>query len=319
MFIIGIDAGGTRTRAVLASLDGTVQHLTQGGGGNYQNIGLEGMAKRMEQVLQPFKAIGQGKVLSLCLAAAGAGRQDDQIALKEMLTQGKWADKTIVISDAQAALEGAHAGNPGIIVIAGTGSIAMGKNAAEQWGRTGGWGPILGDRGSGYAIALEGLRAVLEAKDGSGDQTALTTSLQQVLAFESWEELVSQVYRGQLDRETIAALAPYIFHNALQGDLVSQRIIDSAGKDLGRLVWALARTLEMSTPAVSCLGGVFNARRQLWPTLVDELTRKNLHPQWCKPYLVPVLGAVLVAARQVDQVFSELHLQRLKAGCPLLQ
>ena len=180
-----------------------------------------------------------------------------------------------MISDAQAALEGAHAGGPGLIVIAGTGSIAMGKSPSDQWGRAGGWGPVLGDGGSGYSIGLEGLRAVLQAKDGSGSQTLLTAILQQVLGLVTWDEIVSQVYGGELDRETIASLAPHIFLTAEQGDQVSQRIVEKAGRELGRLVWALAETLEMLTPPVSCLGGVFAARRQLWPALVGELDRKK--------------------------------------------
>jgi N-acetylglucosamine kinase-like BadF-type ATPase len=175
----------------------------------------------------------------------------------------------------------------------------MGRNARGELARAGGWGPLLGDEGSGYAIALEGLRAVLRARDGCEAATVLADRLPPVLQLVDWDELVSRVYGGQLDREGIAALSPQVFAAARDGDAVAGRIVAAAGAALGRQVGAVAGRLGLGPEvAVACSGGVLSRERPaLWPAMAAAASEMGTSALPRAPQLPPVLGAVLLAWR----------------------
>jgi glucosamine kinase len=296
MYVAGIDGGGTHSRAVLVDQHGEIRARARGGCGNFQNLGLDGLEVLLDQLLSELGWKAGDGPLFLCLALAGAGRAEEQEAIAGLVRARGWATGVQVVSDARAALEGAHGGAPGLILIAGTGSIAMGKNNAGQVARAGGWGPLLGDEGSGYRIGLEALRAVLRARDGWGEGTVLDGMLQQELGLRNWDEIVRRVYQGDLVRSRIAALAPRVFAAARDGDGVAREIIAAAGAALGRLAGALARRLGMTGAVdLACTGGVFRERETLRPAMAAAAGRESGAWRWREPLLPPALGAVLLA------------------------
>ena len=158
----------------------------------------------------------------------------------------------------------------------------------------------MGDEGSGYAIGLEALRAVLRARDGWGEDTVLGASLQRVLDLGDWDEIVPLVYGGALDREGIAALSPQVFAAARQGDGVARDIIATAGSALGALVGAVARRLDAKGDIdLACAGGIFADRDMLWPALERRALRDVGKLRLKVPQLSPVLGAALLARREL--------------------
>lgn len=316
--IAGVDGGGSRTRAALVDESGALLALVETGGCNVQLVGLGGLERLLEGIWSRLGATAALPLRSVCLALAGAGRRPEQEAVAVLVRRRGWAAAVEVVSDAQAALEGAHAGGPGVVAVAGTGSIVMGKNHRGERARAGGWGPLLGDEGSGYAIVLEALRAALRARDGWGEQTALQQELQEALDLDDWDGLVSRVYGGELNRERIAALSPHVFAAARAGDAVAARIVANAGADLGRQMAAVARRLGLVPQAeAACSGGVLAREREaLWPAMQAGAAQSGVNLHLREPALSPVLGAVLSAWRQAGLPADAELFERLARSCP---
>jgi N-acetylmuramic acid 6-phosphate etherase len=251
----GADAGGTHTRVVVA--DGSGDGLSQatGGPGNLQRVGAEALASRIAALLSDC---GVERVETLCVGAAGAGRPHDQEGLRQALSRRGLAESVVVVSDARAALEGAHGGRPGIVCIAGTGSMVLGRDDAGRDRRAGGWGPALGDDGSAHGLVMAGIRACLQAVDGSGPPTDLDAALLAELGLSEWQEIVAAVYGAGLTKERIASACPALFRAEAQGDDVARGIIDTELAALGAQVAAVGRHLGLPGPlAVAGTGGVF--------------------------------------------------------------
>ena len=318
MHVAGIDGGGTRTRAVLMDPTGRICSWALGGSGNFQAIGLSGLERLLEELLATLEWNGGGDSLALCLGLAGAGRVDEQEEIAEMVRARGWAGRVWVVSDARAALEGAHGGGPGLIAIAGTGSIVLGKNGIGEESRAGGWGPLLGDEGSGSCIGLDGLRAVFRARDGWGEETQLTEDLREELGIAHWDEAVRQVYSGAWGRDRIAALSPRIFAAVGDGDEVARKIVAAAGTALGGKVGAVARRLDLPEGVdLACVGGVLAREGDLlWPYIEAGASGGVESLRRCIPRLPPVLGAALIAYSLAGYSADEELVERLATDCP---
>ena len=293
MILLGVDGGGSCTRAVAVDAAGELQGAARFGCGNYQTIGSPGLQVLIRNILQELDA----PVDCICVGLAGAGRLNDQEEISDLLRRKFGIGEVIVRSDAQVALAGAHAGDAGLIVISGTGSIVLGRDVMGREARAGGWGPVLGDEGSGYAIALAALRAVLALRDGTGRKTELHTRLLAATGLAGWGELIPAVYGGEYASHAIAALCPVVFACAGNGDEVAKEIINGASVSLGRQVAAVVRALGFSGHIpICCVGGVFAEIDMLWNPMVAaaEVPGVVLHSH--KALLPAVLGAVLLAA-----------------------
>lgn len=318
MQVVGVDGGGTRTRAVLLDESGRIARWAASGGSNFQMVGLDGLRRRLGEVLRELGLGSASAEVAMCLGLAGAGRADEQHEIADMVAGEGWAARLRVVTDARAALEGAHAGGPGLIVIAGTGSIVLGKSAGDVEARAGGWGPLLGDDGSGYRIGLEALRAAYRARDGWGEPTLLDGVLRQHLGIDSWDQAVRRVYGGDLDREHISGLAPLVFRCARQDDPVAIGIVAAAGGGLGRQVGAVAGRLLLTEVDVACAGGVFHQVAALWPFLEAAARQTNgvRLVRRTESRLPPVLGAALLAWQDVGRRVDEDWVDRLAREAP---
>ena len=309
VILLGVDGGGSHTRAVAVDGDGNLVATAQAGCGNYQIIGLDRLEVLIAELLEKLGVSADHVGLGL----AGAGRDTERESIEIKVQRRFGFRTTVVVSDAQVALTAAHAGGSGVIVISGTGSIVLGRDQGGREARAGGWGPILGDDGSGYDIALAALRAVLASRDGSGPATSLSNSLLGAVNLTDWEQLIPAVQRGEISREAIAALSPAVFASAKQGDEVAGGIVDKAGSALGKLVVAVVRSLEMSgSIPLACVGGVFREIDFLWPRLAASLAATGTAVHRRDPLLPPVLGAVLLVAAAAPQVEPSKMIGNLK-------
>lgn len=310
---IGVDGGGTHTRAALVDGAGVVRGVRVGGCGNFQRIGTTGLQTLLDELLSPLLALAGVDSASLCLALAGAGRTAEQEEIALMMKRGGWRGRVCVESDARAALEGAHAGGPGLIAIAGTGSIVLGKNNRQELVRAGGWGPLLGDEGSAYYLGLQALQAATRNLDGAGPDTELVGELVADLGLQSWDQLVPEVYGGRINHARIAALGPLVSVVAERGDVVALDIVDRAGAALGVQIAAVADRLGLVDGAdLCCMGGVFSAGGLLQPALQRAAAQRMGHLS-VRPALLPaMLGAVLLAWGQKGQQLDEDQLFRLR-------
>ena len=172
-------------------------------------------------------------VAAATLGLAGAGRPEDQAFVTDWAARVRLADRVEVTGDATLLLAAGTPEGWGVAAIAGTGSMAYARAADGRTARAGGWGYLLGDEGSGYALVLAGLQAVARAVDGRGPATSLRERFLTKLNLGEAQELIPLIYRGGWDRATLAALAPVVLEAAEAGDPVASTIVGQAAGEVG--------------------------------------------------------------------------------------
>jgi N-acetylglucosamine kinase-like BadF-type ATPase len=235
----------------------------------------------------------------VCAGAAGYTLPDRRALLEHLLQQMLPGARVLVLADYAIALEGATGGNPGVLVIAGTGSIASGRDREGRLMRAGGWGYLLGDEGSGFWIGREAIRAVLAVKEGWGEQTLLAEMLSEALGTSDAGEWLSALYRTQNPQSLLAELAPLVTEAAERGDALAQRILFHAAEHLADLVLHLVEHLHLPEDFPVCtVGGVWKS-----PSVLQRFHRQLVErlPYWRggvqPPMYSPVEGALLIAQR----------------------
>lgn len=262
--VLGIDGGGTGTTVLLAAPnpDGGWTLLGRGESGpsNRHAVGTRAALAALDDAIdRAFAAahLARRSADAACLGLAGAGRPKDQEVVREWAARVNLADTVAVIEDAALLLAAGTPDGAGVAVVAGTGSMAFARHADGKTSRAGGWGPLLGDEGSGYALALAGLRAAARAADGRIGATPLTDKLLAALKLSRPQELVEVVYRGS-DRAALAALAPVVLGVAEDGDPTADHIVREAASELAAATAAAAKSLGFGAAfPVALAGGLF--------------------------------------------------------------
>ena len=253
---IGIDAGGTKTICLLAGADGgAVLGRGVGGPGNIRAVGEERVAQSLATAIDAaFAAANLARngqnVIAAVVGAAGAARADDRAQVEAILRRVIAANDYAVTNDAAIALRAELPTGPGVLLISGTGSIGYGRSVNGTEVRAGGWGYLLDDAGSAYAVGLAGLSAVLRAHDGRDPATALRQPLLDAWELTAPEEIIGRIYQQPPPREAVAALGPLVLAAAQSGDAVAQRIVAAAGTALGDLTAATIRQLGTTPETV---------------------------------------------------------------------
>ncbi len=306
---LGFDGGGTRSRAVLVNSGGEIIGVGSAGPSNLKSVGLEMAIRSLEETVSlAWKDSGlrERPADAAFLGFAGAGAQEDRELLKQSVIQAKVSqpEKLAVDHDLRIALAGALGGDPGIVIVSGTGSAVYGRTADGLAGQAGGWGWLLGDPGSGYWLGRQALKAVVKEADGRGKPTSLTPAMAAHFGLDSIHGSKEKLYektRGQGSVLRIAALAPVVIAAAENGDEVAGEIVRSGCSELANMALAVARKLGFETEpvAISAIGGVAGSGRfftsALETALAAILPDASLQP----PLLPPVLGAALFAMEVV--------------------
>jgi N-acetylglucosamine kinase-like BadF-type ATPase len=271
-YVLGIDAGGTKTVCLLADDQGNVVAEARRGGANLQAAGELEVEKVLHQVME--EAIGDRSIApsAICLGIAGVDRPDDYAVVGAIMRRIGYKARVIIVNDALVALEAGASGQPGVVVISGTGSISYGRNARGEAARSGGWGYVLGDEGSGYWMGRAALRAVLRQADRRGPVTMLSELLLTHFDVDAPSELIHKVYNTVHRPTAIGALAQCVQSAFTQGDAVAIGILRTAADELESFALSVARRLELvGQPFVFILaGGIFRAV----PWLEEELERR---------------------------------------------
>ena len=301
-FVLGIDGGQTSTRCVLATREGDV--LGHGVGGPLIHLAAEGGPAQFTAALagaiqaaweaagrtpQPVAAIGLG------LTGVEADGPEAPLA-RDLITPIVPSAHIELHNDAYTALVGAHLGQPGVMVIAGTGSIALGQDGQGRVARAGGWGWLLGDEGSAFAIGRDGVRAALEAFDGLRPPTSLQDAFLHYFEVGQPRDIKNRVYASDFGARGFAALAPLVSEAARAGDPAAREVVHQAGQALARLAQAVIARLQFDTNPipVAPIGGAFEHVHRLRDEFAAALA---LVPsaQVRPPRLPPVYGALLLA------------------------
>ena len=220
-----------------------------------------------------------------------SGGPDDK---REIIAELIPADALEVTTDAHIALYGATGGEPGIIVIAGTGSIALGRDHTKKVARAGGWGYVFGDEGGAFDIVRQGLRAALRFEEGWGEPTELHGALLGETGAASANELLHWFYRDEWPRSRVAELAPLIGRTAAEGDLIAKGVLRRAGDSLANLAAGVRGQLAGDEEyPVAAVGGVFEDPEILGS--FEELVAGDGDCRLVEPQADPATGALLRA------------------------
>ena len=298
MTVIGIDAGGTRTTCLLADAStGAVLAEARGPGANLQSHGAEAVRAVLDGLISRVLA-GAPDPAVICLGMAGVDRPVDVTAVRDLMAHRLPGARCVVVSDALIALEAGLPGEAGVVIIAGTGSIAYGRNRDARAARAGGWGYVLGDEGSGYWLGRHALRAVVRASDGRGPETALTTRVLEHYGATRAQDLIRQI-AGSANPSAIAELARVVAIAAEAGDPVAHLLVKSAAQELAGAAVAVVQRLALPEPTVLLAGGTLLGVDLLQRAVVADLARRWPSATPVRLAVEPALGAVRFACDEL--------------------
>ena len=316
-YVLGFDCGGTKTGVRLASLAEvpvTEEEFSVGG----MNVNSFGREEVLEHLVSAYEQIGAerlSKVRAICYGAAGISNP----LTREVFLEGtrrsyvlmgldpRKAPLPLLIGDHQAALYGAHGGKDGMILIAGTGSICCGH--AREGGedgpmleaRCGGYGHLIDDGGSGYALGRDVLSLMVRAEDGRIPPTAMRRPVFEQLGIDSVQELIRFVYDPSTGKKDIAALAPALETGLAAGAKAALEVLEKEAGELAELVVPVARSLKLEEGYLTFCGSVL-----LKSSRMAEAVRKQLSERLPGVKTVPArydaaFGACLAALRQLKR------------------
>jgi N-acetylglucosamine kinase-like BadF-type ATPase len=305
-YFLGIDGGQSSTRAVIADELGRVLGSGRGGPCNHVT-GPDGRAKFTNAIRASVgQAAAQARLnlAAIRFASLYGGFSGGPADKASLLSEIMPSDHVQVTDDSLIALSGATAGAPGVVVIAGTGSIAFGRNTHGRTARVGGWGYLFGDEGGAFWIFREALRAALAFEEGWGPPTSLRARLMDFalardLRVKNIDDLMHCSYTPELARPRAASLSMLVNHAAEDADPAALEILDTAARELAALANAARGQLFAAgePTLVSYWGGVFRSRGIL--TRFRNLLGSQAGVRVAAPVYEPVMGALIEAYRAV--------------------
>ena len=307
---LGVDGGQSSTTALLADETGRVVGRGADGPCNHVKSAAEGREKFIRVIGGCIRAAAREAGLadeipalrSACLGFSG-GPADKQGILREMLT----TDHLLVTTDAAIALAGATRGGAGIITIAGTGHISMGRGTDGKLARAGGWGYIFCDEGGGFWIAREAVRAAMRVHEHWGTQTSLHARMLEATGHTDANAMMHAMYTADWPRKRLASLSRLVDEEAEKGDPEARDILERGAAELIHISTIVRRNLFASTaPArLSPIGSVWKSRI-LREKFVALWTAANARNSFGPPALGPAAGALLEAFR-IAALAVDLH------------
>ncbi len=307
--VIGVEGGGTKTVAWIASVnsDGamTIRGRGTSGPSNVHAVGLQTTLNNLlDAILKARMTAGlrQQSLDAACFAMAGVDREREAELFTQWAFTQNIAPRVKVTNDCEGLLTAGTQEGWGIALVAGTGSITFGRSKEGVITRTGGWGYLMGDEGSAYAVALAGLKAAVRSADGRDPPNQLLPDFLNRLGLNQADDLLEAVYLSNRDRAWIAALADVVTKAADAGDPSATRILDLAAEELARLVSTTARKIQLDSVAVPLCytGGLILNSPRLQNRLREELSAQRLQLAEYSAVEDPVWGPVKLAKELLE-------------------
>jgi N-acetylglucosamine kinase-like BadF-type ATPase len=292
--VVGVDAGGTRTVAVVAD-DGRPLARAEGPSGAVRPGRAMAAAGTIATAVRAA-LVQTGRVRGdvLVVGASGVGRDDERQALRDALRMEALAERLVVTTDIEIALVAAFGEGPGIVLLAGTGSFAVGRDRNGVDHRQGGYGWRMGDERSAYAVGEAALRAVSRAEDGRGPATALSQALRQLTRSMSFNDLVR--WSVAATPTEVASLAAAVLDTSASGDEVARGILSTAAEGLARLAAGVRGVFPPAEPVPVALAGGFLSQPG-YRAVVSEALARLPGVAVRDGTIDPVTGALALARR----------------------
>jgi N-acetylglucosamine kinase len=297
LLVLGVDGGATKTSCVLADEKFGILGVGLAGSSNYHVVGVEEAQKSVALAIKRAIPPNLKKNIDVCcFGMGGLNTKRDKKVISGFIKPLVAARKHIFVNDVVIAFYAATCGEPGIVIVAGTGSIAYGVNKEGKEGVAGGWGWLIGDEGSAFYIAKKALMSASKAYDGRGKPTSLVELFCNHLKISKFENIISKIYEEMKPRD-LASLAPLVTQAAQKGDEVAQKILEDAARELALTVKALSERLNMKGRfTVGAAGGVFKSQ-PVWRFFQSEVQKQVPGAELTKPLEYPVIGALIMGFR----------------------
>ncbi|WP_152397524.1 N-acetylglucosamine kinase [Paenibacillus guangzhouensis] len=301
-YVAGLDGGGTKTAVTIADEQGRIVHSFTSGAINYNGLDEGSIQRSLQEIVDTIARVcgGLEHCVQICIGAAGVSNPTVTARLETTMRTCGYRGNLLILGDQETALTGAHGSPYGIILIAGTGSICYGKNESGQVCRTGGYGHLIDDEGSGYSIGRELLSAVVRASDGRSSETMITEMVYAQLRVSTVAEVIGFVYDAGTHKKDIAALAPILTKACLLGDQAALGIAHRSAAALFELVVPVVEKLSWQDGALAMAGSVLLKNRFVQTALVDLLQAKYTKLQCITPKQDASVGAVLMALERLN-------------------
>jgi N-acetylglucosamine kinase-like BadF-type ATPase len=304
--VLGVDGGGTKTRAVITDTNLRVLGEGTAGPSNPLRVGIGNAATAVREAIDKACAeagVQRADIVAAEIGLAGVRRGDLRLRMREALS-GLGIHSIEVVTDADIALFGATEGEPGLVIIAGTGSVCCGHNAQGKHVCAGGWGPLAGDEGSGSWIARRALQAMARSSDGRGTETVLGTAACAYFNVATTDDLLIAIYAPGMTNDRIAGFGKSVIEAAQGGDEVAREIVRDAGRELGIAANAVIRKLRLGRERfqVGYVGGVFAAGDLLLEPLREQIAHAAPQAYLAQPHLPPAIAAARMAREQLHRL-----------------
>ena len=302
---LGVDGGGTKTTAALMNASQEIVAEGTAGPSNPLRVGVEtavsNIAKAIEVACDSADLV-RIDIAAATLGLAGVRRQDIRERVRDSFSRRQNVKNTTVVTDAEIALFGTTLGKAGIVVIAGTGSVCLGKDDDGKLAISGGWGPLAGDEGGGVGIAQAALHQVAKASDGRGMPTALSALASEYFRASGPENLIVAIYSPQVDNSRIAGFARFVVEAAQQGDKVALDILDEAGHELGVAACAVIKKLNLQRRKIpiGCVGSIFRAGELIKGPMAETIKAVAPKAYLVEPEIEPAHAAALMAIKNAS-------------------
>jgi glucosamine kinase len=317
--MLAVDAGATHTRAVIADITGKVAGKGLAGPGNSYAVGpihsLENLGKATTQALRK-SGIRRSQVSVVVIGSASVDYDGSGAApIARIIKRHLPVARTLVKADALIAVEGALAGEAGVVIVCGTGSIVLGKDSRGNIVKVGGWGPLMGDEGSAQWVGREALRRAALAADRTGPPTVLIQCLLKQYKLRSFDRIIDAVYKRHMTPAELGMLAPMVSSAAKEGDEVARDIFHAGAEALASQAARAATRLKLRHARISYQGSMFNTGPLLLDPLRTRLRRLAPQAKLMAPAFSPLAGAFLLALRAKNVEAFESALHKFQRGC----
>ncbi len=316
--VLAVDGGQSSTLAIVAARDGRILGTGLAGPANHihEPDGLERLGRALQQSIRlalQNAGCSPQQVSHICLGMTGAVQQAQDFAVQMFPTARVQAHPDMV-----AALAGASIARPGVVVIAGTGSVAYGRLEDGREARVGGWGYLFGDEGSAYSIGRAALQAASQAVDGRRSSTALSQDIPAFWGLATMHEVHDAVYTPKISRPQIAELAAVVSQTARKGDATAMDLLADAARALADMAYAVIVKLDTLQAGINVYttGGVFRAGILVMDPFREALRARSILLHIEEAAFSPIVGALFLALQAAGINLDDGIVKAVRSGLP---
>ena len=312
--ILGVDSGGSKTKAILVDRELNLLGVGVNGPGNIHDVGDERARKNILEAINKALSEAGGGLMDIRYGGFGISGVDtdkDRDIMSNSLADLEIAGEKFIVNDVVMSHYSSVGGGPGVTVVGGSGSKFYGRNDREEETKMGGWGWLVGDEGSGFQISRRGIQEATKAYDGRREDSVLVDFVLEHFDLERFEEVISRLHEGLGHPKEISSFSKRVVEASEMGDDAAEEVIEEACREIFIGVRSAKENLDIKEPfKVGLTGGIFNSERIL-ERVKGLITEEYPGTKVLRPMGDPVVGSIALAMDEMGQKYSREGLEML--------